>query len=84
MGKKKLDAQLATNLAWSPVFFRAIGKKHSPDIALFIIIALWFLIAATIRSFYRVSTTAGLLLIPYFMWVTYAVSLNWYIVANNP
>jgi tryptophan-rich sensory protein len=76
-------AQLVANLAWSPVFFRTIGKEHRIDIALYIIIALWVLIAATIQSFYNVSKMAALFMIPYFLWVTYAVSLNWYIVRET-
>ena len=34
--------------------------------------ALWGMVAATARSFYEVSSTAGLLLAPYQVWVTFA------------
>lgn len=71
--------QLAVNLTWSPVFF---GLRR-PDIALAIILMLWGMILSTIVLFTRVSGTAALLLVPYIAWVSYASSLNAYIVMKN-
>jgi translocator protein len=70
--------QLSINLAWSPVFF----AWQRPDIALVIIVLLWFMITATIASFAAISKTAALLLSPYLVWVTYAISLNAYVVMH--
>ena len=37
-----------------------------------------------IVRFHRVSTAAGLLLVPYLVWVTYATALTWAIWRLNP
>lgn len=71
--------QLLINFAWSPVFF----GLHRPDIALGLIVTLWFLLVVTMILFYQVSTVAMLLLVPYLLWITYASTLNAYIVYNN-
>ena len=65
-------AQLVLNTAWSLLFFgmRQIG------LALGEIIALWALIAATANRFYRLKKSAGLLLVPYLLWVSFAALLN--------
>jgi len=67
------SVQLGLNAAWSPVFF---GLKN-PGAGLIIIILLWFAIAATIYAFQRVSRPAALLFIPYLLWVSFAVVLNY-------
>lgn len=64
--------QLLLNTIWSPVFFGA----HRPDLAFFILAALWCAIIYTIVNFYRVSRTAAWLLFPYLLWVTFAGYLN--------
>lgn len=65
--------QLALNFLWSPVFF----GMHKPGWALADVLALWIAIAVTIALFYRVSVPASVLLIPYFLWVSYASALNY-------
>ena len=70
--------QLILNVLWSFFFF---GLK-SPLAGLIEIGILGIAIILTIRSFLQVSRTAGLLLIPYFLWVTFATGLNlsiWYL-----
>ncbi len=64
--------QLALNAAWSPIFFGA----HRVGWALVDIIALWIAILVTLLSFFRVSKAAGVLLVPYLAWVTFATALN--------
>jgi benzodiazapine receptor len=64
--------QLALNAIWSPLFF----GMHLPLPALIDIGLLWLAIAATIVAFRRVSSVAGLLLLPYLAWVTFAGALN--------
>jgi tryptophan-rich sensory protein len=64
--------QLVLNVAWSALFF---GRKQ-PGVAFVEILALWTAIAATTVSFWRTSRPAGLLLIPYLAWVTFASALN--------
>jgi benzodiazapine receptor len=64
--------QLALNAAWAPLFFgaRNIGA------GLFIMVALWLTVAWTIRAFALVRAAAALLLVPYLLWITYAMTLN--------
>jgi benzodiazapine receptor len=65
--------QLVLNVLWSYVFF----GRRSPGWALVEIGFLWIAIAATTRSFWKVSRTAALLLLPYILWVSFAVLLNY-------
>jgi benzodiazapine receptor len=68
-------SQLALNTVWSIVFF---GMKQL--LGGFVIIAiLWLLILATIYFFYKISKKAGILLMPYIVWVTIASALNYYV-----
>jgi len=39
-------------------------------------VALWFAIVFTVQAFFRISRIAGLLLIPYLLWVSFAALLN--------
>lgn len=72
--------QLALNLAWSFVFF---GSRNIRG-ALVVIALLWVSILATIAQFSRVRLAAGLLLVPYLAWVTFAGVLNAEIARRNP
>lgn len=65
--------QLLLNLLWSMIFF----GLQSPGWALLEIGILWIAITTTILLFYKISRLASLLLIPYILWVTFAVYLNY-------
>lgn len=71
--------QLALNFAWSPIFFNA----HQPGWALLDLTALWAALALTIGRFATVRRAAAWLLVPYLAWVTFAASLNAWIVGAN-
>ena len=45
---------------------------------------LWLLIASTLLAFWRLNPTAGLLLVPYLAWVTFASALNYTLWQLNP
>jgi tryptophan-rich sensory protein len=64
--------QLILNGLWSILFF----GLRSPGLAFGEILLLWVAIAATLVLFWRVTVPAGLLLIPYLAWVTFAAVLN--------
>lgn len=64
--------QLFLNAVWSPIFF---GVKE-PMAGLLVIILLWITLLETIVKFLKISTAAGILLIPYILWVSFAVYLN--------
>lgn len=65
-------AQLALNAAWSPLFF----GFRSPGAALVDIVLLWLAIAVTVVAFSRIVPLAGALLVPYWLWVSFATALN--------
>jgi len=64
--------QLALNALWSFLFF---GIRR-PDLAFIEIIALWLSICATIILFWKVRRSAGIILLPYLAWVSFASALN--------
>ncbi len=65
-------AQLILNILWSIMFF---GLK-SPLVGFIEISILWLAILFTILKFFKISKTAGILLIPYILWVSFAAILN--------
>lgn len=71
--------QLVVNIAWSVAFF----GFRSPELGLFVILVLDALVAATIKSFWPLSKTAALLLLPYMAWISFATLLNLAIVLLN-
>lgn len=72
--------QLLLNAAWAPVFF---GLKNI-GAALFIVVALWLAVGWTVREFARVKFVAAFILVPYFLWVTFAAALNLAVWKLNP
>jgi len=64
--------QLILNALWSFAFF----GMESPLLGMIVIVALWVAILATIVRFFRISSLAGWLMIPYIGWVTFAGILN--------
>jgi tryptophan-rich sensory protein len=71
--------QLALNAAWSGLFF----GLRSPAAGMADIVLLWLAIVATIALFLRVSIPAGLIMLPYLAWVTFAAALNFAIWRMN-
>jgi translocator protein len=64
--------QLALNLSWSPIFF----GLHNIGLAAIVIVVLWVAIVANLLLFWRLSRLAGILLVPYLLWVSFALVLN--------
>jgi tryptophan-rich sensory protein len=71
--------QLTINVFWSIFFF----GFHNPLLAFIDIVFLWFAIAINIYFFYKINKTAGWLLVPYILWVSFAAVLNLTIVMIN-
>ena len=69
---KVFGVQLCLNFVWSFLFF---GLQRI-DLALIEIVILLCAIATTTIMFWRIDRLAGLLLVPYATWVTYAILLN--------
>lgn len=72
--------QLAVNALWSWLFF----EWHLGGLAFADIVLLWVLIIATLIAFWRVRPLAGMLLIPYLLWVSLASALNFSVWQLNP
>lgn len=64
--------QLVLNSLWSVIFF---GLRRI-DLALVEVVALWTTLLVTLNRFYHIQPLAGLLLVPYQLWVTFAALLN--------
>lgn len=64
--------QLLLNLAWSVCFF----GLQSPLLAFLDVCLLWVMVAVTTAEFFLVSRAAGWLMVPYWIWVTFAAVLN--------
>jgi benzodiazapine receptor len=72
--------QLFFNIMWSYLFFTI--KK--PKIAFVDLILLWSTLLLTMIQFYNNNNNfSTYLLVPYFIWVTFAGYLNYYIIINN-
>lgn len=72
--------QLAANGLWTWLFF----AWRQGALAFAEILVLWALILLTIVAFMRVRTLAGLLLIPYLLWVSFATALTYSVWQLNP
>ncbi len=70
---------LAINVIWSLVFF----GTHNIFGGLVLVLILWISILINIVVFYRISKPAGLILIPYLMWVSIASYLNYAVFLLN-
>jgi len=73
-------AQLVLNAAWSWLFF----GFRMPGLAFGELIVLWCAIVATLAAFWRTTAPAGLLMLPYLLWTSFAACLNFAIWRLNP
>jgi tryptophan-rich sensory protein len=71
--------QLALNAAWSWLFF----GFHAPGAAFIEVVVLLAAIVATSTAFWRYSLAAGILMVPYLGWVSFASVLNFTIWQMN-
>ena len=67
-----LAVHLIANFSWTPLFFGA----QNPLLALLDIIVLDVTLVVLIFLFWKASTIAAVLLIPYLCWVSFATYLN--------
>lgn len=64
--------QLFLNFLWPIVFF----NFKAPLFAFLILLAMWIFIGICAAKFYRINHTAGWLLVPVWIWTTFAGYLN--------
>ncbi len=65
--------QLFLNFIWSPIFF----LTQNFILAFIVIIFMWIFSVCMAVSFYKISKPAGILQIPYLMWLCFAAYLNY-------
>ncbi len=63
------------NASWSIIFF----GLQNPGLAFINIIIIWFLIIVLMVRFWKINRWASYLLLPYFLWVSFAGALNYFI-----
>lgn len=73
-------AQLVFNFCWSIIFFNLKAYLF----AFIWLIVLLVLIGITMIKFFRINKLSGWLLVPYFVWVSFAGYLNFMIWMLNP
>ncbi len=71
--------QIAFNTLWSGVFF-GLRKMFAAGV---ILAALWLAVATTMWAFWQHDWLAGLLFVPYLVWVSIAFALNWTVWSLN-
>lgn len=64
--------QWGLNALWTPLFF----GWHRCGLAFFELAALWLVLVLTVLAFWQAKRAAGILLIPYLLWVSFAAFLN--------
>lgn len=74
------SVQIALNTLWTPIFF----GLHRMRSALIVMGFLWLAVAATMISFFTVDWIAGLMFVPYLVWVSIAAMLNYTVLRMNP
>ncbi|WP_044208297.1 TspO/MBR family protein [Flammeovirga sp. OC4] len=72
-------AQVILNISWNPVFF----YYRNTLFGLIIITALTVLIYTYFLNYYKTLRWWSLLIVPYFVWINIATSLNAYVVIYN-
>lgn len=72
--------QIALNTLWTPIFF----GLHRMRAAMGVMVCLWLAVAGTTWNFFTVDLIAGLLFLPYLLWVSIAGALNFTVMRLNP
>lgn len=71
---------IALNTLWTPVFFGA----HNLKAGMVIISLLWVSTIGMIYHCFLVDKIAGIIIMPYILWVTIASALNFSLLRRNP
>lgn len=83
VGRRAIITMYAVNFVchflWSPLFF----TRRRPDWSLIEVVFLWASVLAMCIGLRQFSVLASWLIVPYFIWVSFAAILNLYIVRLN-
>lgn len=74
------SVQIAFNTLWTPIFF---GLRRLRA-AMVVMVGLWLSVAATTWAFFALDVWAGLMFVPYLVWVSVAGALNFWVMRHNP
>lgn len=74
-----LVIQYILNVAWNPAFFR----YHNFSLGLFVIIGLTLIVGFILFYYWSILKMKSILLLPYFIWLLIATSLNTYAFLKN-
>lgn len=72
--------QIALNTLWTPIYF----GLHRIRAAMVVMVCLWLAVALSTWTFFGVDIWAGILFLPYLLWVTIAGALNFSTMRLNP
>ena len=72
--------QIALNTLWTPIYF----GLHRIKAAMVVMACLWLAVAMATYSFFFVDFWAGIMFLPYLLWVTIAGALNYSTMRLNP
>lgn len=72
--------QIAFNTLWTPVFFGARRMGLGMAVMAVLIVA----VAGMLVTFWRLDAWAGIMLLPYAVWLCLAAPLNWRVWRDNP
>jgi translocator protein len=72
--------QIAANALWTPTVFGTQRLR----LGLGVIGLLWLAVLAAVIAHWRVSSLAGVALLPYLAWVSVAAGLNYELIRLNP
>ena len=72
--------QVALNSIWTPIFF---GLKKV-RLALVVVSLLWLSVAFGMLALFHLDRLAGLMFVPYLVWVSIATALNLRVMQLNP
>lgn len=71
--------QWMLNVGWNPIFF----YYQNMLLGLIVILLLTFLIGFILMFYWKEVKFISLFILPYFVWLIIATSLNWYILLKN-
>jgi benzodiazapine receptor len=71
--------QWILNVGWNPIFF----YYQNMVLGLIVILLLTFLIGFILMFYWKEVKFISLFILPYFVWLIIATSLNWYILLKN-
>ncbi|SLN56658.1 TspO/MBR family protein [Roseivivax jejudonensis] len=72
--------QIALNGLWTPVFFGLRNMRGG----MIVLVALWIAVASCMVALWQLDVLAGLLFVPYLVWVSVAGALNFSVMRRNP